>query len=333
MSQIYAYLDWNVIDWLQKIQQLKDPDREAFELIASLVENDVMQVPYSNAHISDLVRGYKKNPDYTEGDLKFISQVTNNLCIVQYWGEKETVWHYRDVFEFFNASLEESELKFDSFSDLFDDDYLGVMKPMVSIMNTLPLPGDVSKAFGLDPIFDKVFAKTKAKPTMGSLLDDILILSNLVKTDYSIYKALRGFREKMIKKYKNDPVLRQQLEAVGNTEGPNFLKMSSDETYEWARSQTAPKPSSNADYDLLINTYLKIDWRGFKSDERFDNMIDDALHTFYAGHCQIFITKDDKCHYKATKTFEELRIETKVFKPTEFLTFFREGLNHSNSEM
>jgi hypothetical protein len=51
-------------------------------------------------------------------------------------------------------------------------------------------------------------------------------------------------------------------------------------------------------------------------------MIDDALHTFYGAHCDFFITNDDKCQYKAQKTYERLGLNTEVLIASEFVNKF-----------
>ena len=47
-------------------------------------------------------------------------------------------------------------------------------------------------------------------------------------------------------------------------------------------------------------------------------MFDDSLHTFYGAHCDFFITNDDRCKYKAEKTYERLKIKTSVIKAYEY---------------
>ena len=51
-----------------------------------------------------------------------------------------------------------------------------------------------------------------------------------------------------------------------------------------------------------------------------DCLFDDALHTFYAAHFDFFITNDDRCKYKAEKTFEKLKVKTEVIKINEIET-------------
>ena len=78
------------------------------------------------------------------------------------------------------------------------------------------------------------------------------------------------------------------------------------------------KTSENKAYSKIIETFYKYDLQGYKTDSNFNNMFDDALHTFYASHCDFFMTNDDRCKYKAEKTFEKLKIKTKVIKAEEY---------------
>lgn len=68
----------------------------------------------------------------------------------------------------------------------------------------------------------------------------------------------------------------------------------------------------------IIETFYKYDLKGYKSDGNFNNMFDDSLHTFYGAHCNFFVTNDDRCKYKAEKTYERLQIKTIVIKASEY---------------
>ena len=55
----------------------------------------------------------------------------------------------------------------------------------------------------------------------------------------------------------------------------------------------APKTKTHTrtqNFQRLTDTYFKIMIsKGYKSDDRFSNMIDDSLHVSYAAHCDYFI--------------------------------------------
>ncbi len=109
------YLDWNIINKIEKKNDLSKEEFKVYDSIEKFVELEGVFAPYSNAHIHDLLRGFKKNSDYIDGHLGKIKDVTKNLCICQYWGKTETVFHNRDVEEFFRSAIEEKEFEADSF--------------------------------------------------------------------------------------------------------------------------------------------------------------------------------------------------------------------------
>jgi hypothetical protein len=77
------------------------------------------------------------------------------------------------------------------------------------------------------------------------------------------------------------------------------------------------KTSNNLMYSKVIELFFKYDLIGYKSDGHFNNMFDDALHSFYAAHFDFFVTNDERCKYKAEKTYEKLKIHTIVIRIDE----------------
>src|SRR6187402_1529322 len=101
-----AYIDLNIFDRLEKLDKLDQVDKEFYQTLFSLLDGKKITTAYSNAHLNDLFRGYQKNPAYTDGHLASIKSFTGNLCICQYWGEKNVTWHYRDINEFFQEKVD-----------------------------------------------------------------------------------------------------------------------------------------------------------------------------------------------------------------------------------
>ena len=96
-----VYFDLNIFDRIEKKDSLNQVESRIYSDLENLIINEQIIVPYSNAHLNDLFRGFKKNPNFIVGHLDNIQKLTNNLCICQYWGRKETTLHYRDIKEFF----------------------------------------------------------------------------------------------------------------------------------------------------------------------------------------------------------------------------------------
>ncbi len=311
---IYIYLDWNVCDKIEKLSELDNDEKIVYSLIENLILDEKIISPYSNAHINDLIRGYNKNPSYIPQHLKTLNRLTNNLCIVQYWGQKQVSWHYRDPEEYFNTAIDDVETSFDSFSDLFKVDETGLMEATYGLMKHIPVPPNFKEIYKADPIFSLVYPRTRVDMTMFALCEDIFDFSKNAKKDYNLYKSLRSFvnqsRAKLKKQEKMFKELDKSMSGI-----PSHLDLDKAWETQAAKSKTSDNPACQR----VTDTYFRIDFKGYKSDERFSNLIDDALHVFYGAHCDYFITLDDRCHYKAKETYKHLGIITEVYKPKDFI--------------
>lgn len=307
----YIYLDWNIFNKIEKMDDLNEEEKQVYSTIEGLIVSEKITTPYSNAHINDLLRGYANNPVYIPQHLNTIKRLTNNLCIVQYWGDTQSTWHYRDVDEFFNSALNEKDRTSDSFLGLMDCDETGLMRKTMEMYRFIPVPSNFKEIYKAAPIFNLMFPQTKSEMNMLALMEDIYNFSNNAKKDYSLYKSLKTYINQSKTK------LRQQKDLFKGIDKdlPSYLE--SDKFWE----EYAPKnkTSDNSAYQKITDTYFRIDFKGYKSDARFSNMIDDALHVFYGAHCDYFLTIDDKCHYKAAETYHKLGIMTKALKPNEFV--------------
>ncbi|MDF2454088.1 MAG: hypothetical protein K0R51_81 [Cytophagaceae bacterium] len=314
----YIYLDWNVFNKIEKKDELDNQEKEAYQYIEELILNKKIITPYSNAHINDLVRGYEKNPGFISQHLATLKRLTKNLAVVQYWGDKQTTWHYRDVEEFFQSSLDDIETSTGSFSELLGWDQTGLWSVQLSLFRMQKLPEQFKELYRANPIFNKIFPKSKIEPNMLSLCEDLYDFSINAKKDYSLYKSLRNYVNQSRLKFKQQPQLFRGLDKsmAGIPSHLNYDKV-------WEEYSAKSKTSYNPIYQKITDTYCKIDFKGYKSDDKFSNLIDDSLHVFYAGHCEYFITIDDKCHYKANETYKELKISTIAIKPIEFMDKFK----------
>jgi hypothetical protein len=316
---MYVYLDWNIFDRIEKIERLENRDKELYGFIEELINNKTIITPYSNAHINDLLRGYDRNPDFIEKHLSTLKRLTNDLCIVQYWGNDNTTWHYRDVKEFFNSALEDAEFSTkSSFRELLDFDETGLWEQQLLKLELTKMPENFKDLFKINPVFSSIFPRTKIELNALSFCEDIYEFSNNAKKDYSLYKSLRVFVNQSRIKLTKSPNLVKEIDKSMKGK-PKHL----DTDDIWEVHSTKNNSNNNSVYQKITNTYCKIDFRGFKSDEKFSNLIDDSLHAFYGAHCDFFITLDDKCHYKANETYKELKISTKALTPNEFMEIYK----------
>jgi DNA-binding ferritin-like protein (Dps family) len=242
---------------------------------------------------------------------------------VQYWGQKNTTWHYRDVVEFFTSSLDDIETSTKSFSELIDWDETGLWELQLQLMRSQKLPDEFKQVYKANPVFNLMFPKSKIEMNMLALCEDLFDFSNNAKKDYSLYKTLRSYVNQTRLKFKQQPKMYREIDKsmAGVPTHLNF-----DET--WDKYAEKNKTSDNPAYQRITDTYYKIDFKGYKADEKFANLIDDSLHVFYGAHCDYFVTMDDKCHYKATEVYKQLKISTKALKPSGFLEDVKINLKH-----
>lgn len=315
---IYAYLDWNVFNKIEKLDQLENDEKEIYSKIKEAILNGTIIVPYSNAHISDLARGWAKNPAYTDEHIKTIETLTNNLCIVQYWGKPKLIWHYRQPREFLESTLAESKMTSESFSELMYMDDEPVMNAILDLRKTLlklqPVPEAFKEIYKADPIFNQIYPRTKAEMNMLALCEDLYQFSNRIKTDYVLYKNFQKFLVQLRLKFPQYQKMlnNAQQKIIGK---PNYLNW--EQLVDRSAAQFK-STSTNADYDKIMSLFTTTDLKGYSPDERFANMIDDALHCFYAAHCDYFVTIDKRCSNKARKVYEKLKLNCSVLTPQEF---------------
>ncbi len=311
-----VYLDWNIFNKLENIQTISDQEHLIYNFLNEQITNHKLIAPYSNAHLNDLFRGYKKDPSYTPGHLQNITRLTNNLCLAQYWGEKDVRWHIRDPESFIKEKIEEEDIAPLSFLDLFlslDDPLLESAWELkkLSLMLT-PIPNDFKKLYAIDPVFTLMYPRTKEQMTLLALCEDIYEFSYKVKSDFALYKNFKKFiidGKNKFPQYKN-VFNNAETKVIGN---PKYLSWDTmfDELPQY-------NSSANLNYNSILTLFTRTDLKGYRQDEKFANMIDDALHCFYAAHCDFFITLDSRCYDKTKLVYEKLKIATRVFTPLEF---------------
>jgi len=310
-----VYLDWNIFNKLEHITNLPAEEQAPYQQLDKLILDGEVTVPYSNAHINDLYRGYVKDKTFTPGHLANISRLTKDLCITQYWGEKDVRWHHRDPAGFLDQIIEESPPT--SFRSLMKTEDFPEVNALVDERNrrleNTPLPEKFSESYKTAPIFATIFPRCKTAPNFLSLMEDIFDLSYKMKTDFNLYKSLRKFITTAQQKF---PQLAESTgPMVKGIDGPKHLTWNE----AWEKAKPTFKPSPNPSYDKVVDLFTTTDLKGYRQDERFANLIDDALHAFYASHCDYFLTIDKRCADKARKVFETLKIPTEVREAPQFL--------------
>lgn len=303
-----VYLDLNIFDRIEKKDNLSKPENEIYTILENLILNKQITVPYSNAHLNDLFRGFQKNPDFIDKHLANIEKLTNNLCICQYWGRKETTWHYREIKEFFKEKITEWEFEPNSFDDLFSE-----IPNFYLPFKLIPLPNEWKLTYQKEPMFGVMYPKSRTENNMYALMEDIFNLQSRLKSDYSLYRSLKQYIINGMHSLKNNKEILKAIKGNFNNL-PKHLYIFEIADLYGPKSKT----SKNESYSKVIETFYKYDLKGYKTDGNFNNMFDDALHTFYGAQCDFFVTNDDRCKYKAEKTYKRLKIKTIVINAKDY---------------
>ncbi len=100
MGQKIVYIDWNLYSIL------KNPTLKPHSILKEfLIANrtKIKQV-YSPAHLGDLDQTSDHFADKRIQDLKYLSQQTNDFCIVNYFGSADVVFETRNALEFYETN-------------------------------------------------------------------------------------------------------------------------------------------------------------------------------------------------------------------------------------
>jgi hypothetical protein len=185
-----------------------------------------------------------------------------------------------------------------------------------TVLRFQAVPDAFKEIYKADHVFNQIFHRTKTEMNMLALCEDFYQFSNRIKTDYVLYKNFQKFLAQIRIKF---PQYQKLLnDAQKNLGRPEYLNW--DQLVDHSAVQFKGT-SPNAAYDRIMNLFTTTDLKGYSPDERFANMIDDALHCFYAAHCNFFITIDRRCSDKSKKVFEKLKLTCSVLTPKEFDSF------------
>lgn len=322
---IRIYFDWNVFS------NIRNCSNENFSAIKKFIESNSSSVllVYSPAHLQDLKRSYfnsEKGKIETEFDLAFIEKLTRNHCLYYDFLEKTVSPKIKSPQEYFKEIyIDNNTDQIFDFENIFDkDDTLGKLWHLyLDFFNTIPSTIDFSeleKSPDGKQIIAEVFKNTKENNTFGSLLKDISMILQNPQAFERAFKYVRLIANKELKinsdnskwgnpfKYLDKVLNNSQLQKT-------FFELTTDII------KNSNKKAGRFDY--FVNYYIQLDMFGFHKDKRLPNLIDDATHSFYGAHTDIFVTDDYNTNKKSKALYEQLNITTEVIYSEEFFTSIR----------
>lgn len=327
---IRIYLDWNVITTLRQIENLTNNDDVAtFRTLFNVINSarDKLIIPYSNGHLNDLLKNYKKGErERVEQSLKFISLLTQDVCLTQYWNEETAKWHYRSPEEYFESLIEENGVNTTSLESILEPFKEFGLDGFFEMFKLLPHNINFEQLEQHSPVFSRMFKHSKIDNSMYALMQDILNLTNEMKTNPVVYNELRSVFKNAIPLDKNIHNVDNVIEILDKTMPKTMLNKSFTELYQ---DSTKTETSKNKDFSKIIGTFMQLDFVGYGSDKltdknQYENLFNDALHCFYGAHCDFFITADKKTYKKTKAVYQSEDILTQVMKPVEFIEYIKQ---------
>lgn len=328
---VKLYLDWNVITTLRQTENLtNDDDVITFQTLINVINSarDKLVIPYSNGHLNDLLKSYKKGErERVEQSLKFISLLTQDVCLTQYWSEEFAIWHYRNPEEYFVSLIEDGNgVDTSSFESILEQLKEFGLDKLFDMFKLLPHNINFEQIEQHNSSFPIFFKRAKTDNSMYAVMLDFLDLTNEMKTNPVVYNELRAVFKSSIPLNQNIHNVDNVIEMLDKTMPKTMLNKSFTELYQ---DNSKTETSKNRDYSKIIGTFMQLDFVGYGSDKltdknQYDNLFNDALHCFYGAHCDFFITSDKKTYKKTKAVYQNENILTQVMKPAEFIEYLKQ---------
>jgi hypothetical protein len=321
---IKIYFDWNVLSQMQ--------NGEHSDLKEIILHNTKLLIPFSTSHISDISSSYNKttkNNNYINSDLEFISAITKDFCLLNNGkGVIINTFPPKELFEQnINNRLTFNDISLNGLLNNLKDNHFtsSLIKPILETLRSLPIEDSLTNAFK-DPksaeIMEKILPGLKENPTIEGFF-------NAASNMYFNLNEKEGYKDLRQILQTGTGIKRDKIFDTNNPfefieKSYNKLKFNLD-SFE-SNSKNAPKW-----FNEITNTYIKLDMHGYQEDkinikkgrkETFKNTTEDAFHAAFASTCNFYIINDNKSFKKTKKVYEELSINTRVFKPNEFLEFY-----------
>jgi len=319
---ISIYVDWNVVSQMRggKFPELKK----------MLSQKDRFNIYYSTAHIGDILSSYKagnnQQQQLIDEDLEYLSGLTDNFCICN--DGTNIRLSYELPKTLFDQRVDEIDLLKDfslsKLEELLNElpELKGLGKSVINNLKSQTLDQafiDTLKNPESAKQLETIFPGLSNNPTMEGFFKSFgKMITNLNENED--YKELRLITQSGLK---------INRDKIFNTADP--FDMISDAYKKLGikdQNQFIHGHNKSPDwFDEFTNNYIALDMHGYQEDkvntkkgrkETFNNTTNDAFHAAFSSTCNIYILNDDKSFKKTQKVFEELKLNTLIFKPVEF---------------
>jgi hypothetical protein len=322
---ISIYLDWNVM------AQLKNGSNPKLK---EVLDTDRFLIPYSTSHIGDILSSYSDNPEQLaqiNADLEFISALTKNCCLSN--DSKVVRLDFTDPKELFQDRVDEKDLfrnfSLDSLTRMIEgnEQAKDSGKQAIELLRNLPL----------DNAFTEAFTNPQTSEQMNTLfpgLKDNLTMEGFFKSFGEMITRMNETED--YKKLRNitQTGLGINRDKIFSADDPYKIIIDTYKKFKIDPKTFLPEGGKYAPawFDEISNEYVKLDMHGYQEDkvnttkgrkETFRNTTEDSFHAAFASTCHFYITSDKKSFEKTQKVYEKIGVDTFVFKPDEFLEYYK----------
>ncbi len=314
MSRIY--LDSNIFS------NLRNPKDSAHLLLKELLgkNKDNITLFFSPAHIRD-----KKN-DTSEmkfEDFRFMESLVHDNYLSYNAINKNSSFYLATPKMVFDDEVDESLdelLNFFEPSKEGDKQILAFKKYLSSAleMSEIQVERTILESGGEKEMIDKLFNGRDGNPTLLDITKGITTLTKDIITDGLTYKNLRNLI---------DNGLGQQLDEIKRDKfGLNdaFKNSFFQKTFvEFIKDSIHVKDKNRIPYyDFYILSYNVLDMLGISKDKlgkknRYGNLLNDALHSYYARYCDVLVTNDKSLREKSSILYHMYGVSTQIVSVEE----------------
>lgn len=300
-TNIFSNLEGNTLEIYQQLTEALKLHKHNLSFI------------FSPAHIRDKRKADERKIDY----FKFMGTLVGNNHISYHALEKTTTMYLATPMMVYN----DDEPSGEDTSNLLNSEAWDTIKELFRV---IPLPFETSKFKEIPEerkdLFGKMLPLDKENPTMYDLMEKQLSFSQLMKEDNNLYKELRGYIFDNFNKGK----------YTANDGEIDFNEAFKDSHFEktfaeYVKSCIYTKHEGRILFiDFYLQSYNTLDIIGISKDDikprnGFNNIHNDAFHSYYATHCDYLVTEDKGLKRKSKALYNLYNIPTVVLNAREFL--------------
>jgi hypothetical protein len=306
---IRVYFDWNVFSNLQNERN------ETFASILSILQENSSSIllPYSMAHLDDLRRGMGKKEGaqkLIDIDLKFLFDLTAGHYL-----------HLDAETGSLSPRMESPSNLFHGLSKSLNDqsDVLKMLEGLGKEGNDLlellqKIPGNA-----VLKDFQSMLNSTEGDRKMFPTFSDDASLLNLIK-DLSRLYLNPDEHSQIRREARND--YRRALKIIAHNEWGepfDYLQNILNQNIPGLNLENlSDKTAPLTNWSVFRELYLTLDTFGYYGDSKVPNLIDDVFHSFFAAHCDVFVTDDERTFQKAKAVYKQLNLSVEVCKSVDF---------------